>query len=110
MSGRHFAPRMRQVSRLAHELAGSTAVGANDFTATNDVISGLLSILVFGVRSIMGMVMIGCASVAGPLLALEQSSAVSRRARPGYPPQHVGGRMDAVQVDSVGCRNVSSDK
>lgn len=44
---------------MAHGLAGSAALMLMILATTTDVTSGLLSILIFGVGSIMGMMMIG---------------------------------------------------
>jgi sulfite exporter TauE/SafE len=44
---------------MAHGLAGSAALMLMILATTSDVRSGLLSILIFGVGSIMGMMMIG---------------------------------------------------
>ncbi len=52
---------------MAHGLAGSAAVMLVILATTSDVISGLLSILTFGIGSIMGMMLIGVA-VSGPVI------------------------------------------
>ncbi|MBL8037909.1 MAG: hypothetical protein JSS38_06670 [Nitrospira sp.] len=44
---------------MAHGLAGSAALMLMILATTTDLISGLLSILIFGIGSIMGMMMIG---------------------------------------------------
>lgn len=52
---------------MAHGLAGSAAVLLMILATTRDVISGLLSILIFGVGSILGMMIIGMI-MSGPFI------------------------------------------
>lgn len=44
---------------MAHGLAGSAALMLMILATTTDITSGLFSILIFGIGSILGMIMIG---------------------------------------------------